>query len=268
MRRGFLLVPLCFFLSWPPAGQSATIAGQPIRPGKTIEIRFPVAQYFQDYAAQGGNPRVNVGRAVLVFPDDFNPARIWPILIVTSTTDNNRTSPMDVDFYQRPATAEGWIVLASDATVRPRLDSTVWRLGMLSAALEAVREEWPQSAKWPVAFAGWSGGAKRSGYLGAMLANTGSINICGFFLCGMNDDRLSAAYKEYHPPARLLDVPIWLSSGIRDPIAPPAKHDHVKLSLERTGFRRVRVELFDGGHQVKPGEVKRALQWFREIGKF
>ena len=62
------------------------------------------------------------------------------------------------------------MILASDATIKPRQDSTPWRLGMLGAALEAVRKEWPQTAKWPVAFAGMSGGAKRSGVLGAMLA--------------------------------------------------------------------------------------------------
>jgi hypothetical protein len=46
------------------------------------------------------------------------------------------------------------------------LDSTQWRLVMLAAALEAVRKEWPQSAKWPLAFAGFSGGSKRGGTLG------------------------------------------------------------------------------------------------------
>jgi hypothetical protein len=47
---------------------------------------------------------------------------------------------------------EGWVLLASDATIKPRLDSTQWRLAMLAAALESMRREWPQSAKWPVAF--------------------------------------------------------------------------------------------------------------------
>jgi hypothetical protein len=76
---------------------------------------------------------------------------------------------------------EGWVVLASDATISMRIDSTQWRLAMLAAALEAVRKDW-QSAKWPLAFAGFSGGSKRSGTLGAMLAKTGSVRICGFFL--------------------------------------------------------------------------------------
>jgi len=245
-----------------------TLAGKPVQGGGTVEIRFPVAKSFQDLAAEGGNPRVDIGRAVLMFPLGFDPARPWPILVVTSTSDFNRTSVMDAAWYRRPAIEEGWVVLASDATIRPRIDSTQWRLAMLAAALEAVRKDWPQSAKWPLAFAGFSGGSKRSGTLGAMLAKTGSVRICGFFLSGINEDRLGEAYKTYQPGRGFLEVPVWLSSGSGDTVAPPQSHSLVKASLERTGFKHVRLEQFTGQHQLKMSEVRRALQWFRELGKF
>lgn len=247
---------------------AATLAGQQVQPGGKIEIRFPVSKYFQDVAAQAGNPRPETGRAVLAFPAGFDPSRNWPILIVTSTSDFNRTSAMDVDWYRVPATAEGWVVLGSDATISPRIDSTQWRLGLLSAALEAMRKDWPQSTKWPVAFGGFSGGSKRSGVLGAMLARSGSVRVCGFFLSGINEDRLGEAYKTYQPGRGFLEVPVWLSSGSSDPIATPQAHNLVKASLERTGFKRVRLEQFGGGHQLKMSEVRRALQWFRQLGRF
>jgi len=247
---------------------AAMLAGKPVRGGGTVEITFPVAKYFQDIAAQAGNPRVETGRAVVAFPAGFDPGRPWPILVVTSTSDFNRTSAMDVEWYQKPALAEGWVVLGPDATIKPRIDSTQWRLGMLAAALEAMRKDWPQSAKWPVAFAGFSGGSKRSGALGAMLAKTGSVRICGFFLSGINEDRLGESYKTYQPGKGFLEVPVWLSSGTTDTVATPQAHDLVKLSLERTGFKRVRLERFDGQHQLKMSEVRRALRWFRELGKF
>ena len=265
-RRFATLLGLCLFLIAP--AQGAKLAGQQIQGGETTDIRFPVEKYFQDYAAQGGNPRPTTGRALLMFPKGFDPARPWPILIVTSTTDFGRTSSMDAPWYQKPATDEGWIVLASDATIKPRNDSTLWRLGLLGAALEAIRKEWPQSAQWPVAFAGLSGGAKRSGVLGAMLAKSGTVRICGFFLAGINDDRLSAAYKEYQPPAEFLNVPVWISNGDRDQIAPPQLQEKVYFSIKRTGFQHVRLEGFFGGHQLKQSEVQRALRWFRELGKF
>ena len=247
---------------------AATLAGQQVQGGKKVEIRFPVSKYFQDVAAQGGNPRVETGRAVLTFPPGFDPVRRWPILIVTSTTDYHRTSPMDAEWYRPPADAEGWMILASDATIKPHHDSTPWRLAMLGAALEALRKEWPQTAKWPVAFAGMSGGAKRSCVLGAMLAKAGLVNICGFYLSGINDDRLSPAYKTYQPGPAFLNIPIWISGGMDDEIAHPSSQGAVQGSLQRTGFKRVRIERFVGGHRLKRSEVRLALRWFRELGGF
>jgi hypothetical protein len=263
------VLSICLF-TWLPvvACQGATLVGQPVQGGATVEIRFPVAKAFQDIAAQAGNPRPEMGRAVLTFPVGFEPGRSWPIFIVTSTSDFNRTSPMDAEWYRRPALAEGWVLLASDATIRPRVDSTQWRLAMLAAALESMRKEWPQSAKWPVAFGGFSGGAKRSAVLGAMLAKTGAVKTCGFFLSGINEDRLSEAYRNYSPGRDFLGIPIWLSSGQSDNVAKPQDHDRVKASLQRTGFKHVRLERFSGGHQVKKEEVERALRWFREVAKF
>src|SRR5436190_9623434 len=264
--RSSILGLICLALSG--SAGAATLAGQQIQPGGKFEIHFPVSKYFQDIAAQAGNPRPETGRAVVTLPPGFDPSHPWPILIVTSTSDFDRTSAMDVDWYRRPATAAGWIVLGPDAAIKPRIDSTQWRLGLLGAALEAIRKEWPQSAKWPAAFAGFSGGSKRSGVLGVMLARSGSVRVCGFFLSGINEDRLGEAYRTYHPGSGFLEVPVWLSSGSSDPIATPQAHNLVKASLDRTGFKRVRLEQFGGGHQLKLSEVRRALQWFRQLGGF
>jgi hypothetical protein len=247
---------------------AATIASKEAKPGPLVEIHFPVSKYFQDVAAQGGNPRPETGRAVLSFPPGFDPARRWPILIVTSTTDFHTTSPMDAPAYQPAADAEGWVILASDATITARYDSTPWRLAMLGAALEAMRKDWPQSRNWPVAFAGFSGGAKRSCFLGAMLAKGRAVNLCGFFLSGINDDRMSVAYTTYQPGGDFLNTPIWISGGMDDNIATPSLEGQVAANLRRTGFKRVRLEHFIGVHQLKRSEVKLALRWFRQLGGF
>lgn len=262
-----LIVPLVTISSFESAA-GATLLGHELIPGRTADIQFPVDEYFQNYAVQGGNPKPNQGHMVITVPKDFDPSRSWPMLIVTSTTDAGRTSPMDAKWYEQPALKEGWIVLATDAVIKPKNDSTPWRLAMTAAALQDVRREWPQSAHWPVAFAGLSGGAKRSGMLGAMLARSGTVRICGFFLAGINDDRLTAGYREFHPPDTFLNVPVWLSAGMSDQIAPLAKHEAVQLSLQHTGFKQVEMGIFDGRHEVKPAEVQRALRWFRELGKF
>ena len=267
-RAGLLLILLWFCLALAGTGCAATLAGQQVKTGPLIEIRFPVEKYFQDIAAQGGNPRPETGRAVLSFPPGFDPARRWPVLVVTSTTDFRTTSPMDAPAYHPPADAEGWVILAPDATIKAQHDSTPWRLAMLGAALEAIRKEWPQSAKWPVAFAGFSGGAKRSCLLGAMLAKGHAVNICGFFLSGINHDNMSEAYKTYQPGSDFLNSPIWISGGMSDIIATPSLEGSVEVSLRRTGFKRVRVEHFIGVHQLKRSEVRLALRWFRQLGGF
>jgi len=246
----------------------ATLLGKAAPPGGTLDLQFPIGNYFQEAAAQGGNQRPTTGRALLMFPKGFDPARSWPILIVTSTSDLDRTSPEDAPWYRDAAMKEGWIVLATDATIRPRTDSIPWRLAILTAGLQMIRDNWPQSSHWPVAFAGFSGGAKSSGFLGAMLARNRGFKISGLFLAGMNADRLSVAYHENQPPADFLSIPVWLSSGTADQVARTGQVEGVYSSLKRTGFQQVRLEHFPGGHAVDSAEVQRALHWFREVGKF
>jgi hypothetical protein len=266
--RSSVALIICVLVLLTAKAGAATIAGQEAKTGPLVEIRFPVSKYFQDVAAQGGNPHPETGRAVLSFPPGFDPARRWPILIVTSTTDFHTTSPMDAPAYHAPADAEGWVVLASDATIKAQHDSTPWRLATLGAALEAVRKDWPQSKNWPVAFAGFSGGSKRSCLLGAMLAKGRAVNICGFFLSGINEDKLSEAYKTYQPGADFLNIPVWISGGMDDIIATPSLEGKAEASMRATGFKRVRLEHFMGVHQLKRAEVKLALRWFRQLGGF
>jgi predicted esterase len=101
-----------------------------------------------------------------------------------------------------------------------------------------------------------------------MLAKAGLVNICGFYLSGINDDRLSPAYKTYQPGPAFLNIPVWISGGMDDEIAHPSSQGAVQGSLQRTGFKRVRIERFMGGHRLKRSEVRLALRWFRELGGF
>lgn len=267
-RRQLVIILAAALQALAATVNSATLAGKEARPGGALDLEFALNNYFQEYAAQGGNPRPISGRALLFFPNGFDPARSWPILIITSTTDFGCTSIKDAPLYRDAAMKEGWIVLATDATISPREDSLAWRVSILTAGLQMIRNNWPQSAQWPVAFAGFSGGAKRSGILAAMLANNRGFNIRGMFLAGINSDRVTAAYKDYSPPAGFLNIPIWISSGMSDQVASPGAEEGVYYSLKRTGFQNVRLERFFGGHGLKSSEVQRALHWFREQGKF
>jgi hypothetical protein len=247
---------------------AATLAGKEVRGGATLDIQFPISGDLQAFAAQGGNPRPATGRALLMFPNGFDPAKSWPILVIVSTTDVGRTNIEDAPWYRDTATKEGWIVFATDATIQPKGDSFQWRLAPITAGLQFLRRSWPQSAQWPVAFAGYSGGAKRAGSIATILAKNRGLRICGLFLSGINLDMVSPTYKEYQPPPDFLNVPIWISSGMSDPIATPGLSEGVYFSIKRTGFKQVRLERFFGGHALKRSEIQRALRWFREVGKF
>ena len=220
----------------------STAAILPQSPGKsgTADVRFPVPKYYQQYATQDGNPVPTTGRLFLLLPPNFDPRRVWPILIVTATKDPGHTGPSDAPWYRAAAAAEGCIVLATDATVRPRNDSV----------------------------AGISGGAKCAQWLGAILAQTHSLNIRGFFLSGINEDQMPEALKTNPAPPGFLRLPIWISSGINDRIATPAQERQVKGSLARTGFQNVRLSRFRGGHEVNRADLQSALKWFREQARF
>ena len=243
--------------------RAATISGQSIRPGERLNIQFPLAKEVQEIAARGYKAHVTTGRATLIFPPGFDPAKPWPILIVTSTSDFDRTSPMDIGFYRAAAASEGWVVLAADGPMRIKPDSAEWRLAMLLGALDALHRAWPLSAKWPVAMAGYSGGSKRTGDLAPYLVKAGLVNLRGLFLTGINVDRLSQSFAKYQPGPAFLATRIYLSSGAIDKVATPADHELVLASLRRAGFRHVRLESFAGEHEVNQAAVRDALRWFR-----
>src|SRR5437667_10053277 len=165
-----------------PSAVAATLEGHQVQGGATLDFQFPISSYFQESAAQGGNPRPTTGRALLMFPKNFDPARSWPILIVTSTTDLDRTSIMDAPWYRDAAMVEGWVVLATDATIRPRTDSVLWRLAMLTAGLQMIGDQWPQTGRWPAAVGGFSRGAQGSGLLGLRLAKKRGFQLKAFLL--------------------------------------------------------------------------------------
>ena len=168
------------------------------------------------------------------------------------------------DFYRNAAVAEGWIVLAGDGDRPPSRDTAGWRAGMTLAALDALHSSFPGSKNWPIAVAGFSGGAKRAGNLAPLLAIAGN-RVIGIFLTGINEDRLSEGYRQFQPGSAFLRTPIYLSSGQQDKVARIADQQLVKRKMEQAGFTRVRQEIMPHGHAVSRSAIREALRWFREL---
>jgi hypothetical protein len=242
-----------------------TFAGVPVTPGVTIKVSVPLSDLEKSYVAEGGNVVPPYTLATLVVPRGFDPNKTWPVLIAFSSSDHLYPNWFDMMVHYRPiALAEGWVLLTGDGPKSPpRLDSSGWRAGHILAALDALHRSFPGSKKWPIACAGQSGGAKRATYLAPLVAARG-YRIAGIFLEGMNEERITEAYRRFQPGREFLRTPIYFSSGVRDLIATLDQQNAVEDSMRRAGFVNIRHTTFPGGHQVYPSEVQQALRWFRK----
>src|SRR5437868_6380460 len=248
-----------------PAGLN--FAGASFFPGSTVKANVPLSAQAKSYAGQGGNPLPPSAVAVLATPANFNPRKSWPVLIICSTSDFKRQNRDDlVQFYRSVGLAEGWVLLAGDGPQHARNDTAAWRLAMTMAAIDALHRSFAGSEKWPMACVGFSGGAKGAGSIAPMLARSG-CQITGIYLTGVNEDYLSAGYARSRPGTNFLSTPIYVSAGHDDKIARIEQQYDVAGLIKRTGFNRVRIGTFRGGHEVNDAQTSIALRWFRALQK-
>jgi len=249
------------------AGGSFKFGGVPFSPGSTVRANVPLNALEKSYAGQGGNPVPPYALAVLATPINFDPTKSWPVLIPCSTSDFKRQNRDDlIQFYQRVGLSEGWVLLAGDGPQHARNDTAAWRAAMTMAAIDALHGSFAGSGKWPMACAGFSGGGKGVGYVAPFLARNG-CRITGIYLTGVNEDHLSDGYARCQPGADFLRTPIYLSAGHDDRMATPEQQYAVLGLIKRTGFNRIRIGTFHGGHDVNDAQTSLALHWFRSLQK-
>jgi len=242
-------------------------AGVAFSPGSTVTANVPLSAQEKSLAAQGGNTVPANGVAVLATPSNLDPRKNWPVLVICSTSDFKRQNRNDlVDFYRTVGVAEGWVLLAGDGPERPRSDTAAWRGAMTLAAVAALHGSFAGSEKWPIACAGFSGGAKGVGYVAPLLAKNG-CRVAGIYMTGANEDHLSDGYTRIQPGGNFLNTPIYISAGHDDRIATVEQQYTVAGSIKRTGFNRMRIGTFHGGHEVNNGQTSVALRWFRDLAK-
>jgi hypothetical protein len=242
-------------------------AGSTFSPGSNVQANVPLSAQEKSYAAQGGNPVPPSALAVLATPANFDPKKSWPVLVICSTSDFGRQNRHDlVQFYQKVGLAEGWILLAGDGPQHAPKDTAAWRLAMTMAAIDALHHSFPGSEKWPMACAGFSGGAKGAGSIAPVLARNG-CHIIGLYLTGVNQDYLSPGYARAQPGADFLKTPVYISAGHDDRIATVQQQYDVAGLVKRTGFTRLRIGTFHGSHEVNDAQTSIALRWFRELQK-
>jgi len=249
------------------AAGDSLFAGTAFSPGSTVKANVALSAHEKSLAAQGGNVVPPNAVAVLATPANFDPRKSWPVLIPCSTSDFKRQNRDDlVQFYRTVGLAEGWVLLAGDGPQHAQNDTAAWRGAMTLAAVEALHRSFPGSDNWPVVCAGFSGGGKGVGYIAPLLARDG-CRIAGIYMTGANEDHLSDGYARIQPGVSFLNTPIYISAGHDDRIATVEQQYTVAGSIKRTGFNRMRIGTFHGGHEVNDGQTSVALRWFRELAK-
>lgn len=261
------IIPVLLLLTAALPGGAAPEPALVIRPGEYTEFIAPLSEELQQLAGTERPNSVTSALGAVAVPADFTPDRTWPVLIVSASADPgyNFSSRRMLRVFLAPALAAGWIVIAADAPETRDADTGTRRYALILAVIERLQRQWPQLPAWPRAFGGFSGGAKRAASLAAMSTALGRRPI-GVFQGGCNEPAMRYV-KPRAQPARgqFLSVPVFLSGGTDDRIAPLDAVEDVGADLQRGGFAHVRVEHFGGEHEVHPPHVKEALRWFVKL---
>jgi predicted esterase len=156
-----------------------------------------------------------------------------------------------------------------DIEVAQRDDSLSLRYALAGVALDAVHPQWQDPGRAALAFAGFSGGAKFSGWLAALFASQ-HARVSGIFLAGVNEEPVAAAARQLKVlDEGYLSIPVFLQAGRLDTVATPDRHREILAELRRRGFRSLRLEVVEGGHRVDATWLPAALEWFAasEVGR-
>ena len=243
----------------PP--RSATAPALAPTPGELLTLEVPLSTKRRAEAAKDkdGNTRLAHARMAIAVPPNFDPQKSWPVFVVCNTEAYSNIDSLHQ--FKQAALDQGWVIVAADAVEAEKKQEGGMRWPTIAAAFDYVTAAWPAAKDWPIACGGMSGGAKNSSFLAAKLAHE-NHRIIGMLMMGCNQDMATVAYRRSSPGGMFLTVPVFLSSGKSDTIATPAQHMAVRNSLQGTGFHKVRLESFDGAHDIYQPHITEALKWF------
>jgi len=261
MSRFLALLPALFVAS-------GALAATGLKAGGLNEFQIELPLELRQVAGRGQVSPITHALVTVAVPASFDTTCDCPVMVISATSDPRYHSSRDLlRAYADSALAAGWILVAADPAqdVSAERDEVGLRYALNIAALAALELQWPGAGKAPLAFGGFSGGAKYSGWLAAAFASQGRT-VIGIYLAGINEDTIIAAARHFNILNETFKrIPIFLQSGEKDEIATPGDHQAVQKELKRAGFRNIRIEYFPGPHAVDPGPMRTALVWFREL---
>ncbi len=256
-----------------PAAGKLTLCGKSLTPGGgVIEVDEPIsAEALKAFSRSKEKPaKLEIAVAL---PADFDPAKPQRVMWVSAAINNDAERKAgnigSIRTYADAATDAGWVVIATDTDLgNPRGDDNQTSKGIDLAlqrnAVETLTKAWPGFAKWDFACCGYSGGAKATFFRAGELVAC-DLNVIGMYLTGCNEDLTAAAKEETRArSAGMRKIRVFISNGRDDKISTVAHAERLQKSLEGGPYAKVRMELFDGGHDFKREEFKKAMTWFLE----
>jgi hypothetical protein len=229
------------------------------------EIQAQLPGELRRMAGRGELSPVTHALVAVATPPGFTADSAAPVLVINATSDRPWHSSRDLmKAYAPAATARGWIVVAADPFPPVSLadDHASLRMSLAIAALAILGKQWPVETNAPLAFGGFSGGSKYTGWLAAGFVARGR-RVIGVYLSGCNENALLEAARSFDVlDAAFRRTPVFLQSGLDDKVATPEDHRRIARELERAGFGNVRVRPVPGGHEVVPSVLGEALDGF------
>ncbi len=246
----------------------AALAASEVTAGTLNDFKVELPTDLRKMAGRGKLSPVTHALVTIAVPNNVNRAHGGPVIIISATSDPGyHSSRRLLRAYADAALAGGWTLVAADPAdhVSVEQDDVPMRLALNTTALAVLARHWPEASNAPLAFGGFSGGAKYSGWLAAAFASQGRT-VIGIYLAGINQETLVDAARQFNVlSAPFKRIPVFLQTGTLDDVSTPADHQAVASDLRRAGFRNVRVEYFPGAHEVEPGPMRAALEWFSEF---
>ena len=246
--------------------QSLTLSSwADIKPGRIYHLRFDLTDAEKEVAAQEENDPPEYGILSIGFPSDYNKETVYPVLFTSVTGNIYAPNAYSIRSYYEQIQRTKWIVVSVDADHWPEHDTIIWRIAMMKAAMRFLDDRWSLFKQAPLAFGGFSGGAKISVYFAYFSTLLGK-KPCGIFLGGCN-------YSPYREASKLTDlhrsdiqdIPVFFSMGEKDKIATIRDSRQVATSMARAGFTEQQIAVHEGGHQLDGFHLLEALQYFQSF---
>lgn len=264
--RVIAIIIACIFLTaFPVSGMGEPDAHAKLVPGEKRLVSFSLEKRESRWIKSSGLSGYANGIAAIAVPDSFTPGMTYPILVTCVTGDRYLNNLDEIDKYWPVAVKKGWIVVTGWANPRPVRDTRAYRRAVTVAALRKLAEAIPQSRTWPLAVAGFSGGAKNAALTAAYLQKEG-YRITGLFMGGCNEDLATYAMNRISPDKEAYrSIPVFLSVGKKDTISTVEQVEAVQKSMEESGFAFVKLEPYQGRHRLHQPHLPVALDWFKAL---